>query len=197
MQVFLLLFFLLAALSAQTVPSSLPGDEYKFPSNSRRDPWQKPDQVIKALNFSASESVAVIEVGYSYFAPRIAPLVKKVYAVNTDSRAFEGPGSLAPGISRIVSTSADPSISGLSVDTVVLVDILRNVPQRMSYYQAVALGLKPGGRLVIIDRKFPPMFPAHMIITDVGLQSELRLAGFNFQQEYTFLPNQFFLEFQR
>jgi len=197
MRIFLLPFVLWAALSAQTGPNSLPGDQYRFPPNSRRDPWQKPDQVIKALNFSASESVAVIEVGYAYFAPRIAPLVKKVYAVNTDSRAFEGPGSLPPSISTIVSTSANPFISGLNVDTVVLVDILRNVPQRMAYYQAVMLGLKPGGRLVIIDRKFPAVFPASMIITDTGLESELRLAGFNFQQEYTFLSNQYFLVFQR
>src|ERR1700735_5306497 len=90
-----------AALSAQTVPSA--GAEYQFPRDARRDPWQMPDQVIKALNLSSSETVAVIEEGYPYFAPRIAPLVKKVYAVNTDLRAFEGRGALPASISMILS----------------------------------------------------------------------------------------------
>ena len=77
-----LLFGAAVTLSAQTTPApvsqdqSQPGGEYKIFRDPSRDPWQKPDQVIRALKFSASETVAVIESGYPYFPQRIAPLVK-------------------------------------------------------------------------------------------------------------------------
>jgi hypothetical protein len=196
MRIYFLLLILRATLSAQLVPNSSPGGEYKFPANARRDPWQMPDEVINALNFTSSETVAVIEEGYPYFAPRIAPLVKKVYAVNTDLRAFQGRGALPPGISTILSTSASPALSRLNLDTVIMVDSLRSIPQRTPYYQALMAGLNPGARVVIIDRKLPAVFPAATAISDLAIKTELRLAGFRLVQSFTFLPYQFFLVFQ-
>ena len=196
MRIYLLLLVLGAALSAQTVPNSSPGGEYKFPLDARRDPWQMPDGVIKALNLSSSETVAVIEEGYPYFAPRIAPFVKKVYAVNSDPRAFQGRGVLPSGISAIVSTSASPALLRLNIDTVIMVDLLRRIPQRMSYYRALTAGLNSGARVVIIDRKLPAAYPAATAITDVVIKAELRLAGFRLTQSFTFLPYQYFLVFE-
>src|SRR6201986_4878064 len=72
----------------------------------QRDPWHKPAQVIQALQFTGSETVAVIENGYPYFAPPILPYVKKVYAVNTNANAFQGLGKLPPGVSPIIATAA-------------------------------------------------------------------------------------------
>jgi len=192
-------FFLLilgASLPAQTPPSFSPGDEYRFPPDARRDPWQKPFEVITALNFSSSETVAVIEIGYPYFAPRIAPLVKKVYSVNTDLQAFQGRGALPPGISKILSTNANPALARLNIDTVILVDVLRSIPQRLSYYQALLAGLNPGGRVVVIDRILPAVFPADSVVTDLNVKTELPLAGFRLVQSFTFLPYQYFLVFQ-
>jgi hypothetical protein len=196
MRIYFFMLVLGANLSAQTVLNSSPGREYQFPFDARRDPWQMPDDVIKALNFSGSETVAVIEEGYPYFAPRIALLVKKVYAVNTDLRAFKGRGALPPGISTILSTSASPALARLNLDTVIMVDSLRRIPQRMPYYQALITGLNPGARVVIIDRKLPAVFPAATTITDLAIKTELQLVGFRFVQSFTFLPYQYFLVFQ-
>jgi protein-L-isoaspartate O-methyltransferase len=192
MRCYFLLLALGVALAAQTIPMSSSG-QYKPPVDARRDPWQMPDDVIKALNLSSSETVAVIEAGYPYFAPRIAPFVKKVYAVNSDPRAFQGRGAQPPGISTISATNSSPSLSRLGVDTVIMVDLLRRIPQRMPYYQALIAGLNPGGRVVIIDRKLPATFPAAARITDVIVESELQLAGFRLMQSFTFLPYQYFL----
>ena len=182
-------------LSAQTTAViSQPQGEYLIPPDPLRDPWQKPDQVISALNFSTSETVAVIENGYPYFPQRIAPYVKKVYAVNSDNRSFQGRGALPPSISTIVSTAGDPHIQGLSFDTVILVDVLRLLPQRLPYYLGIAAGLKPGGRLVVIDRNLPSTRPS--ALTDQSLQNELPGAGFRLGQKFTFLPYQYFLVFQ-
>lgn len=196
MRIYLLLSVLVAALSAQTVPNLSPGEEYKFPPDARRDPWQMPDAVIKALNLSSSETVAVIEEGYPYFAPRIAPFVKKVYAVNSDPRAFQGRGALPASISAIVTTSASPALSRLNIDTVIMVDLLRRIPQRRTYYQALMAGLNPGGRAVIIDRKLPAAYPAATATSDAVIKAELRLAGFRLAQSFTFLPYQYFLVFE-
>jgi hypothetical protein len=165
------------------------------PSNPARDPWQMPSQVIDSLNFSPSDTVAVIENGYPYFAPRIAPLVKKLYAVNTDSRSFQGKGALPAGVSGVTGTFGDPKLSGLTINTVMLVDFLHLLPERQLYYLRLIAELQPGYRLVIIDRKLPPVYPQR--ITEAMLKSELALAGFQFTQEFTFLPYQYFLVFKR
>ena len=188
MRLYLFILFAATILSAQSPP------QYQNPPDPRRDPWQKPDQVIAALNFSSAETVAVIENGYPYFAQRIAPRVKKVYATNTDPRAFQGRGTLPPGISPIVSTNGDPRLAGLNLDTVIMVDVLRFLPQRPSYYLGLAAGLKRGGRLVIIDRILPPVIPDR--VTDSDVEDELPFSGFGFLQRFTVLPYQYFLVFK-
>jgi hypothetical protein len=187
-----------AALPAQVVPGPQPESEYHVLSNPNRDPWQKPDQVIGALNFSASETVAVIENGYPYFASRIAPYVRQVYAVNADPRAFHGPVPLPPSVSAVVSTWTDPHISSIVADTVIMVDMLRFLPERTLYYLNLVAGLKSGGRLVIIDRQLPAVVPGAVNITSTMLGGELPAAGLRLGQEFTFLlPNEYFLVFQR
>jgi predicted methyltransferase len=192
-----ILLLAVTTLPAQTIQGFRPGAEYQIPRDPRRDPWQMPDQVISALSLTATQTVAVIENGYPYFAQRIAPLVKRVYAVNGDSRAFQGRGTLPLEISPIVASTDAPGIAAASVDLVLMVDMLRWVPRRPLYFLAILAGLKPGGRLVIVDRKLPASFPAQQQITDLGLKREMSLAGLSFSQELTFLPYQYFLVFQR
>ena len=121
MRIILTVLLAVVACAGQTTTNAKPGAEYGIQPNPERDPWQKPALVISSLNFSTTETVVVIESGYPYFAPRIAPLVKKVYAVNSDARAFQGPGKLPPSITTIVSTKTNPGIANLKVDTVIVV----------------------------------------------------------------------------
>jgi arsenite methyltransferase len=184
-------------LIAQTAATAAPGGEFAIHNDPRRDPWQKPEQVIQALNFSSTETVAVIESGFPYFAPRVSPLVSRVYAVNADARAFKGRGALPPSITRVTSIGSDPEIGRFDLSTVIMVDVLRWLPERSQYYQNLFAEMPAGARLVIIDRKFPPVFPVATTITASTLQTELSRLGFKLQKEYTFLPYQYFLVFQR
>jgi len=198
MRFLLLTLFGTVAVSGQiTLQNPQPGAEYSIPRDDRRDPWQKPDQVIAALTFSPTESVAVIESGYPYFAPRIARLVQKLYAINSDSRAFQPPIPLPPSVSPVTSTTLDPHISGMNLDTVMMVNTLQWLPQRAQFYLGIVAGLKPGGRLIIIDRKVPSVFPPALQITDTLLEAELPLAGFSLVQQFTFLQYQYFVVFRR
>ena len=189
----------ISGITAQTVlTTSQPEGEYpQFFPDPFRDPWQKPDQVIAALNFATTETVAVIENGLPYFAPRIAPHVKRTYAVNSDARVFQGITAPPPTVLPILATPTNPNVSAITADTIMMVDMLRFLPQRAQYYPALALGLKPGGRLIIIDRKLPSVFPAAVNITSTVLLAELPLSGFKLLQQFTFLNYQYFVVFQR
>ena len=191
-----LIFILTAAiaLQAQQFSALQPQSEYQVLANPHRDGWQQPDKVISALQFSPTETIAVIENGYPYFAPRIAPLVKKLYAVNADARAFQGRGALPPSISTIVSTASDPGILGYGLDTIMMVDTLVTINQPIQYYLKAIGGLKPGGRLVIIDRILPSVIPQRT--NGPGLISQLPGIGFSLNQTFSFLPVQFFLVFK-
>ncbi|HVW86968.1 MAG TPA: hypothetical protein VHB50_19915 [Bryobacteraceae bacterium] len=199
MRTFITFCFTAAVLWGQIFTATQPGVEYRILSEPNRDPWQKPDQVISALKFSSSETVAVIENGYPYFATRIAPHAGKVYAINADPRAFQGPKAPPPGVGDILSTWTDPRLSSINADTVMIVDMLRFLPSRLPYYLGIIAGLKAGGRLVIIDRPLPSAFaPGAGKLDDVFLKAELPLAGFRFAQQFTILqPYQYFLVFQR
>jgi hypothetical protein len=196
MRIFPMLLLAATTLPAQTFPGLQSQPEYQIHRDPVRDSWQKPDQVISSLNFSTSETVAVIENGFPYFAQRIAPFVKKVYAVNSDPRAFQGRGALPPAITTIVSTNDDPNISGLNVDTVIMIDVLRQVTERLPYYQKLATGLKAGSRLVIIDRNRASVVPQSQRMTDSLIEAELPQLGMSLGQKFTFLPTQYFLVFK-
>jgi len=176
---------------AQHFPGLQSQPEYQIHPDDTRDSWQQPQQVINALAFSPGETVAVIETGYPYFAPRIAPLVKKLYAINNDSRAFEGRGALPPSISTVVSTDTDPKTAGLNVDTVIIVDTLHLIPQQISYYLKLFAGIKPGGRLVIIDRVQPAVIPDRL--DQNSLETSIQGLGHGVTNRFTFLPSQFFI----
>jgi hypothetical protein len=199
MRIILATYLSAMALAAQNAapPAIQSGPAHHDRSNPWRDPWQKPDQVIAALNFSATESVAVIEDGYPYFAPRIAPHVAKVYAVNSDPRALSGPREKSALFTPVVSSDTDPHVSSLTVDTVILVDVLHLLAQRDLYLQALATSFRSGARLVIIGRKLPAVFPTASQNSSAFIKALMAGFGFRAVQEYTFLSAQYFLVFQR
>jgi hypothetical protein len=181
--------FAALTLSAQLLP------ETQILPDPIRDPWQRPDQVISALKFTAAETVAVIENGFPYFAQRIAPHVGKVYAVNTDPRAFQGRGVLPPEITTIIASNLDPAIAGLHLDTVIMVDVLPFLEQRGPFYAGLAAGLKRGGRAVIIDRNLPSTIPPPRNIPPSQVLDEVTAGPFTLSANLNILPYQYFLIF--
>jgi hypothetical protein len=196
MRLFTLLALSITLLPAQSKPVTQSAGDYHLQPDPIRDPWQKPEQVISALSFSASETVAVLENGYPYFAPRIAPLVNKVYAISNDARAFQGKGTLPLGITPIVATSSSPKVAGLNLDTLIMVDILQSLPQRTLYYAQLLSGLRPGGRLVIIDRILPSTIPLSQELNEQNIRAEVGGVGLTFVQSPALLSYQFFLIFR-
>jgi len=169
-----------------------------------RDEWQKPHQVIQALNLAPSSVVADIGSGTGYFSIRLAHFVPKgrVFGVDIepDMVKYLADRARRDGLTNVTAVSGKPDDPRLpaKADVVMMVDVYHHVADRSEYFRKVRNSLKPGGRVAIIDyRMDSPMGPPTSgRITPDGVKAELRAAGYVLVKEHDFLPNQYFLIFR-
>ena len=161
--------------------------------NPARDAWQKPDEVIRALVLPPDAVVADIGSGTGYFAVRLARAVPRgrVFGVDIepDMVRYLNERARREGLSNLASFRGDADDPRLPapVDLAILVAVYHLIGAREQYFRRLRAALKPGGRVAIIDA---PRFPPEQV------KQELARAGFAFAQEYSFLPDQYFLVFR-
>jgi len=176
-------------------------EEYaKILNDPERDAWQKPHEVISALNIGPDETIADLGAGAGYFTARFAHHAGKVYAVDIDEKllALANP-SKAPNVETVIAKPDDPMLAPKSVDTIFICDVLHHIDNRAAYYPKLARALKPGGRIVIVDffkKKLPVGPPEAMKLSQDQVVAELKAAGFSLTRSFGFLPYQYFLEFK-
>ncbi len=204
----LVLFFAVSQASAQSPHTHQHSfsDAAKWSrvfDDPKRDPWQKPHEVITALKLAPDASVADIGAGTGYFAARLTHFVPKgkVYAVDTepDMVKFLEARAKKDGLSNLVpvrGTDTDPRLPA-PVDLVLLVDVYHHIEDRQAYFSKLRASLATGGRVAIIDfnqtsRSGPPKAER---IAPKRVKSEMAAAGYAAPAEFGFLPNQFFLVF--
>jgi ubiquinone/menaquinone biosynthesis C-methylase UbiE len=173
-----------------------------------RDAWQKPAEVVAALNLQPGQRAADIGAGSGYFSVRLAQAVGssgKVYAVDIqqdlidhlNERAAEADLTQMTGV---LGEPADPKLPPASVDLIFICDVVHHIEDRQPYYAKLAAALRPGGRLAIVDfyKKELPVGPAPaMKIARKAMIGELAEAGFEVAASFDFLPYQYFLMFRR
>jgi ubiquinone/menaquinone biosynthesis C-methylase UbiE len=180
-------------------PSS---DEYaRVLEDPQRDSWQKPHEVVMALDLKPTETVADIGAGSGYFTRRFAMHAGKVYAVDIDPKLLEAAMKDAPkNVEAVLATGDDPKLPAGSVDTIFFCDVLHHIDRRAVYYPKLAKALKPGGRIVVIEfykKPLPLGPPESMKISEEELIGELKAAGFRKTKSFDFLPYQYFTVFER
>jgi ubiquinone/menaquinone biosynthesis C-methylase UbiE len=172
----------------------------------KRDAYQKPDEVMKALALRPGEVVADIGAGSGYFALRFARAVGdtgRVYAVDISPDMVRHVNRRVrdAGIRNVVSVLAepdDPLLPDASVDRFVIVDTWHHIEDQAKYLGLMKKMLKPGGQVVHIDfqkRELPIGPPLAMKIAREDLVKQMEGAGFRLTAEHTFLPYQYFLVF--
>ncbi len=172
----------------------------------KRDAYQKPDEVMKALALRPGEVVADIGAGSGYFALRFARAVGdtgRVYAVDISPDMVRHVNRRVrdTGIRNVVSVLAepdDPLLPDASVDRFVIVDTWHHIEDQAKYLGLMKRMLKPGGQVVHIDfqkRELPIGPPLAMKIAREDLVKQMEGAGFRLAAEHTFLPYQYFLVF--
>jgi ubiquinone/menaquinone biosynthesis C-methylase UbiE len=172
-----------------------------------RDAYQKPEEVLAALDLHEGEVVADIGAGPGYFALRFARAVGdegRVYAVDVspDMVRHLNRRLRDEGIRNVVTVLADPDDPLLpdgSVDRFVIVDTWHHVEDQPGYLAKMKRMLRPGGRVVHIDfhkRDLPVGPPTSMKIARDDIVAQMEEAGYRLAGEHDFLPYQYFLVFE-
>ena len=180
-------------------PSS---EEYaKVLEDPSRDEWQKPHDVVMALNLKPTDTIADIGAGTGYFARRFAMHAGKVYAVDIDQKLLDIAGKDAPAnLKTVLATPDGPRLPDGSVDVIFFCDVLHYIENRAAYYPKLAKALKPGGRIVVIEfykKEMPIGPPPSMKLSDDEVIAELRTAGFTLAKRLDILPYQYYLFFDK
>jgi ubiquinone/menaquinone biosynthesis C-methylase UbiE len=148
--------FILAAAAKEQVPHQhhppSSGEYAKVLEDPSRDKWQKPHEVVMALDLKPTEAIADIGAGAGYFARRFALHAGKVYAVDIDRALLDVARKNAPpNLETVLASPDDPRLPKQSVDTIFFCDVLHHIEKRPAYYAKLARVLKPGGLVVAID----------------------------------------------
>jgi 2-polyprenyl-3-methyl-5-hydroxy-6-metoxy-1,4-benzoquinol methylase len=166
---------------------------------------QKPDEVIALLGNIKGKTIMDIGAGTGYFAFRMAAKGAKVIAADVDER-FQN---------YIIKKRDDLKISETSIETrlvkyedcllkegeadiVIIVDTYHHIENRAEYFKKVKKGLKPNGRLLVLEYKKMdapiPSPPLSMKLEPSTVQKELQEAGFSkFNLNYDIMPYQYTL----
>jgi predicted methyltransferase len=166
-----------------------------------RDAWQRPKDVVDAMEIQPGMTVADIGAGTGYFEPWL-------------SRAVGATGSVLaldvePDMVRYLNERAtrerltnvrpalvpmdDPKLPVAGVDRVLIVDTWHHIPDREGYAAKLRSGLKVGGMAFVVDFKLdakhgPP--PQHRLAAE-QVARELAAGGFLARVTATNLPEQY------
>lgn len=171
----------------------------------KRDAYQKPHEVLMALDLKPNEVIADIGAGSGYFSFRFSRHVGqgRVYAVdvspdmilhmNRQIRDRE-----IKNVTTVLAPPDDPLLPNASLDRIFICDSWHHIDKQTEYLALLKKLLKPGGQLVMIDfqkHELPLGPPMAMKIAREDLVRQLEGAGFHLLREHTFLPYQYFLVF--
>ncbi len=172
-----------------------------------RDGYQKPAEVVKALQIREGEVVADIGAGSGYFTLPLARAVGKmgrVYAVDINPDLIRHLNrrirDLKVGnVVSVLCAPDDPLLCDGSVDRFFICDTWHHIEGHPKYLALLKKMLKPGGQVVMVDFKkvkTPVGPPMEMRIARDDLVQEMETNGFRLAEEHTFLEYQYFLVFE-
>jgi arsenite methyltransferase len=172
----------------------------------KRDAYQKPHEVIQALQLKEGEAIADIGAGSGYFTFRLARHVGekgRVYAVDVSpdmivhlNRRIRDLG--ISNVTTVLCSPDDPLLPDASIDRFFICDTWHHIAEHAQYLGLLKKMLKPGGQIVMIDYKKEPTPggpPPEMRISRDELVAEMEQNGFRLASEQKFLPYQYFLTF--
>jgi precorrin-6B methylase 2 len=172
----------------------------------KRDAYQKPHEVLAALNLKPGEVIADIGSGSGYFTFRLAHFVGakgKVYAVDVSPDMIKHINRRirelkATNVVTILADLDDPLLPERSVNRFFFSESWHHIENQTKYLALMKQMLKPGGEIVMIDfhkKEMPVGPPPQMKIAREDLIKQMVGNGFRLAKEHTFLPYQYFLVF--
>jgi len=166
---------------------------------------QKPEKVIELFGNIEGKKILDIGAGSGYFSYRLADKGAHViagdvndkfldYLIDKNSKSKRTKGSVTP--KKLPFDS--PALSPNEIDEAIIVNTYHHIENREEYFKQVLDGLKPGGRLMVVDfikKHFDEKVegpPFEMKVAADVVMQELLDAGFNsIVINYELLPYQY------
>jgi predicted methyltransferase len=170
-----------------------------------RDEWQKPAEVLAFLGDVQGKIVMDIGSGSGYFSFRLLEAGANLICADVDERFLnyidERMARESLPASRMETRLVPYDSSTLKpgeADIVLIVDTYHHIENRVAYFAEVRAGLKPGGKLVVVDffKRDDPVGPGvGMKMSEDVVMAELREAGYTeFNLDVERLPYQYLIE---
>jgi arsenite methyltransferase len=171
-----------------------------------RDAWQRPEDVLRAMELAPTMSVADVGAGTGYFAVRLARAVPEGNVTATDLEPdmvrFVNERARQEGLENLRAVLATQSGSGLaseSVDRILVAHVWHHLPDRGAFARGLAAALRPGGRLFVVDfaiaaHRGPP---ANLRVAPESIVKELEAAGLTAMVSAVSVPDQYIVEARR
>jgi len=169
--------------------------------NPERDGWQRPVELVAAMQLGEGMTVADLGTGTGYFVPHLSGAVAatgRVLAIDIEPDMVRhvkgraqllGLGNVAPRLALV----DDPLLDDGTVDRILVVNTWHHIPGRQAYAAKLARALKPGGSVWVVDftlttDKGPPR--DHRLAPEV-VARELSSAGLDPHIDAKLLPEQY------
>ena len=197
-----------ALAAAQDLPHArlFPPEDLGLLESPDRSLWQRPDEIMDALNIAEGSIVADVGAGAGWFTVRLARRVGpngRVYAEDIQRLMLEAIANRVrreglTNVETVEGTAEDPKLPA-GLDAVLIVGVYAELPEPISLLRDVAAALKPQGRLGIVDftkegfGPGPPTMEGRVETADVIRDAEA--AGLALLSNETFLTFEFLLVF--
>ncbi|OOP56543.1 MAG: hypothetical protein AYP45_08655 [Candidatus Brocadia carolinensis] len=171
-----------------------------------RDVWQKPDEVLNALDMKRGQVVADIGAGSGYLTAKLSERVGEsglVYAVDIQQEMIDYTKKklMDRGLKNVVAILGDvndPKLPPEKTDTIILLSTYHEIARPIEFVKKLKLALKPRGKLAILEftDESPIGPPLKFRLPEDVVMHEMQQADFTLLQKYTLLlPYQYFLVF--
>ena len=196
-----------APARAQNLPHArlFPPEDLGLLETPDRSLWQKPDEIMDALNIADGSTVADVGAGAGWFTVRLARRVGPnglVYAEDIQQPMLDAIDNRVrreelSNVRTVLGTPEDPRLPG-GLDAVLIVGVYAEVGDPISLLTDVASALKPQGRLGIVDFTLEGGGPGPETAERVEAADVIRdaeAAGLTLLSRETFLTYEFLLVF--
>lgn len=171
-----------------------------------RDEWQRPDEVLRALELEPTMTVADVGAGTGYFAVRLARAVPGGAVIATDLEpdmvrflAERARREKLSNLRAVLASETGPNLSANSVDRVLLVHVWHHLAHRREYARGLVEALRPGGKLFVVDDALDATFgpPPELRIAPEAVVAVLEQLGLVARHLKIPIPGQYVVEGRR
>lgn len=176
-------------------------------SSHDREQTQKPGELVKRLNLDPGMTVADIGTGVGFMLPYLSEAVGpqgKVVAEDIFDDFLEKAKASAAAkqlsnVEFVHGTVKDPKLPEAAADVVFVLDAYHHFDFPAEMLAGLRAGLKPGGRLVIVDfYKNQYRDPDHLRLDEKDVIKEIEANGFQLISSSAFTPDrQYLAEFRK